>query len=101
VEQGLVRLSQPDGRIAYRFHGRDLHLVMGPPTGAMPLRFRVLLDGQPPRAAHGGDVDEQGNGVAREQRLHQLIRQRDPIVDRTFEIQFLDSGVEAFSFTFG
>jgi thiol-disulfide isomerase/thioredoxin len=101
MEQGLVRLNQPDGRVAYRFHGRDLHLVMGPPAGASPVRFRVLLDGQPPHAAHGGDVDEQGNGVAREQRLHQLIRQREPIVDRTFEIQFLDSGVEAFSFTFG
>jgi thiol-disulfide isomerase/thioredoxin len=101
VEQGFVRLNAPDGRIAYRFHGRDLHLVMGPPATTAPVRFRVLLDGQPARAAHGGDVDEQGNGVAREQRLHQLIRQREPIVDRLFEIEFLDSGVEAFSFTFG
>lgn len=101
VEKGLVRMNKSGGRIAYRFHGRDLHLVMGPPRGAQPVRFRVTLDGQPPRGARGGDVDELGNGVAREQRLHQLIRQPKPIVDRLFEVEFLDPGVEAFSFTFG
>ena len=101
VEPGFSRDNQPNGRIAYRFHGRDLHLVMGPPTGAQPVRFRVFLDGQAPHAAHGGDVDEQGNGVAREQRLHQLIRQPGPIADRLFEIEFLEPGVEAYSFTFG
>src|SRR5205823_4297480 len=101
VEKGSIALNQPTGRIAYRCHSRDLHLVMGPPKGARPVRFRVLLDGRPPTAGHGLEVDEEGNGVATEQRLHQLIRQPKPIVDRVFEIEFLDPGVEAFSFTFG
>ena len=101
VEKGSIALNQPNGRIAYCFHSRDLHLVMGPPPGARPARFRVLLDGRPPTAGHGLEVDEEGNGVATEQRLHQLIRQPKPIVDRVFEIEFLDPGVEAFSFTFG
>jgi thiol-disulfide isomerase/thioredoxin len=101
VEKGSIALNQPNGRIAYCFHGRDLHLVMGPPMGSRPVRFRVRLDGQPPNAAHGLEVDENGNGVATDQRLHQLIRQPKPIIDRVFEIEFLDSGVEAFSFTFG
>jgi thiol-disulfide isomerase/thioredoxin len=94
-------LHQANGRIIYRFHARDLHLVMGPgPTGA-PVRFRVLMDGRPPGAAHGLDVDDQGNGTVTEPRLYQLIRQPKPIADRQFEIEFLDSGVEAFVFTFG
>jgi thiol-disulfide isomerase/thioredoxin len=96
-----IRLEQGNGRIAYRFHARDLHLVMGPAGGAKPVRFRVLVDGQPPGAAHGVDVDTQGNGTAAEQRLYQLIRQPRPIGDRLFEIEFLDPGVEAFAFTFG
>jgi hypothetical protein len=94
-------LNKASGQIVHRFHARDLHLVMGPPRGAGPVRFRVTLDGQPPDAAHGLDVDERGNGTASEQRLYQLIRQPKPIVDRTFAIEFLDAGVEAFSFTFG
>lgn len=101
VEKGFIRLNEPNGRIEYCFHGRDLHLVMGPPAGARPVRFRVSLDGQPVAGAHGGDIDEQGNGVATDQRLYQLIRQSKPIVDRVFQIEFLDPGVEAFSFTFG
>jgi len=101
VEKESIALSQPNGRIAYRFHSRDLHLVMGPPSGLRPVRFRVLLDAQPATAAHGADVDEQGNGVAATQRLYQLIRQPKPIVDRVFQIEYLDPGVEAFSFTFG
>ena len=101
VDRDRIALTQPGGRIEYRFHARDLHLVMGPPSNARPVRFRVLLDGQAPGGAHGGDVDEQGNGVASEQRLYQLIRQPKPIVDRVFQIEFLDSGIEAFSFTFG
>jgi thiol-disulfide isomerase/thioredoxin len=96
-----IALNQANGRIAYRFHARDLHLVMGPAAGVASVRFRVLIDGQPPREAHGGDVDEDGNGMVSEQRLHQLIRQRGAIADRQFEIEFLDAGVEAFSFTFG
>ena len=93
-------LNKPDGRIAYRFHARDLHLVMGPAAGT-PVRFRVRIDGRPPGPAHGIDVDEQGEGTVREQRMYQLIRQPKPVVDRQFEIEFLGPGVEAFAFTFG
>jgi len=78
-----------------------VHLVMGPATRGASVRFRVLIDGKPPGAAHGVDVDAQGNGTATEQRLYQLIRQPMPIADREFEIEFLDPGVEAFVFTFG
>ena len=101
VEKGFIVLNEPNGKLVYRFHGRDLHLVMGPPRGKRPVRFRVTLDGQPAGQAHGGDVDEQGNGVASEQRLYQLIRQPKPIVERVFQIEYMDPGVEAFSFTFG
>jgi len=94
-------LNKPNGRIAYRFHARDLHLVMGPAVPGTSVRFRVLIDGRTPGAAHGVDVDDQGNGTVSEQRLYQLIRQQNPIADRQFEIEFLDSGVEAFAFTFG
>ena len=94
-------LNQPNGRIAYRFHARDLHLVMGPAAPGAPVRFRVLIDGQPPGPARGIDVDEQGYGTVTEQRLYQLIRQPRPIADRQFEIEFLGPGVEAFAFTFG
>jgi thiol-disulfide isomerase/thioredoxin len=94
-------LEQANGRIVYRFHARDLNLVMGPGAQGKPVRYRVLIDGQPPGPAHGVDVDEQGNGTVAEPRMYQLIRQSEPIVDRQFEIQFLDPGVEAFVFTFG
>ncbi len=101
VEREATVLNKANGRIAYRFHARDLHLVMGPAARGTPVRFRVLIDGQPPSAAHGSDVDEQGNGTVTEPRLYQLIRQPQPIADRQFEIEFLDAGVEAFAFTFG
>jgi hypothetical protein len=94
-------LSSANGRIVCSFRARDLHLVMGPPQQRKSVRFRVSLDGQPPGPAHGVDVDEGGNGTAGEQRLYQLIRQPKPIVDRRFEIEFLDAGVETFAFTFG
>jgi thiol-disulfide isomerase/thioredoxin len=94
-------LNAADGRIAYRFHARDLHLVMGPAARGTSVRFRVRVDGEPPGPAHGSDVDEEGNGTVSDQRLHQLIRQPQPIADRLFEIAFLDSGVEAYAFTFG
>ena len=93
--------SPISGPAAYRFHARDLHLVMGPAAPGASARFRVLIDGRPPGIAHGVDVDEQGNGTAIEQRMYQLIRQRGPITDSQFEIEFLNSDVEAFSFTFG
>jgi len=96
-----VRLNQPGGRIAYRFHARDLHLVMGPTSRGAAPRFRVFIDGTPPGNAHGVDVDSDGNGTVREARMYQLVRQTSPISDRQFEIEFPDSGVEAFSFTFG
>ena len=101
VKKDAAVLNTPNGRIAYRFHARDLHLVMGPAAPGTSVRFRVLIDGQPPGAAHGIDVDEQGDGTVTEQRLYQLIRQPKPIADRQFEIEFLGSGVEAFAFTFG
>jgi thiol-disulfide isomerase/thioredoxin len=101
VQKRSIVLNQADGRISYSFHARDLHLVMGPATRGNSVRFRVLIDGKMPAAAHGGDLDEQGNGRVSEQRMYQLIRQPMPITDRLFEIEFLDPGVEAFSFTFG
>jgi thiol-disulfide isomerase/thioredoxin len=94
-------LHEAGGRIMYRFHARDLHLVMRPAVPGSPVRFRILLDGQPPGAAHGTDVDDQGNGTATEPRLYQLVRQPGTIDDRLFEIEFLDPGIEAFAFTFG
>ena len=101
MQKQATMLNKPNGRIAYRFHARDLHLVMGPAARGASVRFRVLIDGQPPGAAHGVDVDDQGNGTATEQRMYQLLRQQKPIADRQFEIEFLDPGVEAFAFTFG
>jgi hypothetical protein len=96
-----VRPNQPDGSISYRFFARDLNLVMGPPVTDKPVRFTVLLDGEPPGAAHGVDTDGHGNGTAEYQRMYQLIRQPGPIHDRTFTITFPDPGIEAFVFTFG
>jgi thiol-disulfide isomerase/thioredoxin len=93
-------LQKPAGAINYRFQGRDLHLVLGANNGK-PLRFKVTLDGVEPGRNHGADIDAAGNGVIREQRLYQLIRQRDEIKNRTFRIEFPDAGAEAFAFTFG
>jgi thiol-disulfide isomerase/thioredoxin len=98
--QGAV-LNTANGRVVYRFHARDLHLVMGPAMRGATVRFRITIDGQPPGNAHGTDVDAQGNGTVSEQRLYQLIRQSEPISDRTFEIEFLDPGAQPFVFTFG
>ena len=94
-------LNAPAGRIAYRFHARDLHLVLGPAADGKPVRFRVLIDGKPPGGDHGVDTDDQGNGVVTEQRLYQLVRQSKSVADREFEIEFLDPGAQAFAFTFG
>jgi hypothetical protein len=101
IEQQAAELNEPNGRIAYRFHARDLHLVMGPAARGTSVRFRVLIDGRPPVSAHGIDVDDQGNGTVSEQRLYQLIRQPKLIADRLFEIEYLGPGVEAYAFTFG
>jgi thiol-disulfide isomerase/thioredoxin len=95
-----VVLDEPGGSIAYRFHARDAHLVLSP--GARePIPFRVLLDGEPPGASHGVDVDEDGNGLLRDGRMYQLVRQPDAVRERTLEITFLEPGAEAYSFTFG
>ncbi|MEI8393918.1 MAG: cytochrome c biogenesis protein DipZ [Rhodospirillaceae bacterium] len=99
-------LNEAPGRIVFRFHARDLHLVLGhsvlgPGEAGKPVRFRVRLDGAPPGLDRGTDVNEAGEGTIAGQRLYQLIRQRDPGQDRTFEIEFLDTGVKAFAFTFG
>jgi thiol-disulfide isomerase/thioredoxin len=94
-------LGEAPGRIAIRFHARDVNLIMGPPARGTSVPFRVLIDGEPPDGANGIDVDEQGKGRVAEQRTYQLIRQQRPIADRQFEIEFLDSGVEAYAFTFG
>ena len=95
-----LALDQPGGSIAYRFHARDAHLVLSP--GARePIPFRVTLDGEAPGTSHGVDVDEEGNGVLREGRMHQLVRQHDTVRERTLEITFLEPGAEAYSFTFG
>jgi thiol-disulfide isomerase/thioredoxin len=94
-------LNEAPGRIAIRFHARDVNLVMGPAERGLSMSFRVLIDGEAPGAAHGTDVDEQGKGTVSEQRLYQLIRQPNHLADRLFEIEFLDSGVEAYCLTFG
>jgi thiol-disulfide isomerase/thioredoxin len=101
MQRQATVLNTAGGRIANRFHARDLHLVMGPATPGTSVRCRVRIDGQPPGAAHGVDVDDQGDGSVAEQRLYQLIRQPGPVAEHTFEITFLDPGVEAYAFTFG
>jgi len=101
IKRDAAESNKANGRIAYRFHARDLNLVMGPAAPGRSVKFRVLIDGQPPGAVHGFDIDEQGVGTVTDQRLHQLIRQSGPIADRQVEIEFLDTGVEVFCFTFG
>jgi thiol-disulfide isomerase/thioredoxin len=101
VKKELILLNKSNGRIFYRFQARDLHLVMGSAQGKASVRFRILINGRPPGALHGIDVDEMGNGIVNEQRLYQLIRQPDSVSDLRVEIEFLDAGIEAFAFTFG
>ena len=94
-------LQHSSGGIAFRFHARDLHLVLGPGADDKAVRFMIHIDGVAPGDAHGSDVAPDGSGVVTEQRLYQLVRQRGPVTDHTFEIEFLDPGVQAYSFTFG
>ena len=101
VGEERAALDQKDGAIAYKFHARDLHLVLGPGADGRPVRFRVMIDGAPPGDSHGADVDAQGDGVVTSERLYQLVRQNGAIGDRLFSIQFLDPGVRAYAFTFG
>jgi thiol-disulfide isomerase/thioredoxin len=97
----FAALTQAPGSIIYRFHARDLHLVLVNPSPGHLIRFRVKIDGEPPGASHGSDVDAEGWGSLDEDRLYQLVRQTGPILDRTFEIEFLEPGVRAYAFTFG
>jgi cytochrome c biogenesis protein CcdA/thiol-disulfide isomerase/thioredoxin len=101
VGREFATLNDPSGRIAYRFHARDLHLVMGPAADGHPVRFRVTIDGAAPGANHGSDVDAEGWGTLQEDRLYQLVRQAGPVTDRTFQIEFAEPGVRAYAFTFG
>jgi Thioredoxin like C-terminal domain len=101
VEGRATVLNQAGGAIAFRFHARDVNLVLRSKTPDAPVPFRVLLDGAPPGAAHGLDVDDEGNGTLVRPRMYQLIRQPGAIADRTFEIRFDGAGVEAYVFTFG
>jgi cytochrome c biogenesis protein CcdA/thiol-disulfide isomerase/thioredoxin len=94
-------LETASGKIVYRFHARDLHLVLGPTKPGKPIRFKVTLDGTAPGDDHGSDTDASGAGTVQGHRLYQLIRQKGPVEDRTFEIEFQDPGVQAFAFTFG
>ena len=101
VDPENAALDRAGGAIRYRFHARDLHLVLGPGTDGKPVRFKVTIDGAVPGADHGVDTDANGEGIVTGQRLYQLVRQQGEVRDRTFEIQFLDPGVQAFAFTFG
>jgi thiol-disulfide isomerase/thioredoxin len=97
----FATLGQAPGSISYRFHARDLHLILTPPAPGHTIRFQVTLDGTPPGDSHGSDVDAMGMGMVQDARLYQLIRQTGPIVDRTLLIKFFDPGVVAYDFTFG
>jgi hypothetical protein len=94
-------LNEAGGRIAFRLHARDVNLVLGSQTRGASVPFRVLIDGEPPDVANGLNVDQVGNGTVVQQRLYQLVREQGAITDRTFEITFLEPGVEAYCFTFG
>ena len=100
VGQEQLAVDEAGGSLSCRFHARDAHLVLSP-GGRAPVPFRVLLDGEPPGASHGVDVDADGNGLLRDGRLYQLVRQPGAVRERTLEITFLEPGAEAYAFTFG
>jgi cytochrome c biogenesis protein CcdA/thiol-disulfide isomerase/thioredoxin len=101
IEGERALLNEKDGSIVYRFHARDLHLVLGPAADGNPVRFLVMIDGKAPGASHGVDTNSEGQGVVTAQRLYQLVRDPGAVTDHTFEIRFLDPGVQAYAFTFG
>jgi hypothetical protein len=101
IESGASVLNRANGQIAFRFHARDVHLVLRRRERETSVPFRVLIDGEPPGEAHGLDVDEEGHGMVAQERLYQLVRERGAITDRTFEITFPAPGIEAYVFTFG
>ena len=94
-------LGRASGKITYQFYARDLHLVLGPGRSGKAVRFRVQIDGTDPGESHGADTDANGRGTIQGQRLYQLIRQSGAVGEHRFSIEFLDPGVEAYSFTFG
>jgi hypothetical protein len=100
IERENVALERAGGTIAYRFHARDAHLVLSPGVQE-PIPFHVLLDGRAPGPSHGVDVDEDGNGLLRDGRLYQLVREHDAVRERTLKITFLQPGAQAYVFTFG
>jgi len=101
IRDEFILLNKGNGKIIFRFHARDLHLIMGPSKTGTSLKFRVLIDGKPPGVNHGIDTDSNGYGTVNEQRMYQLIRQRGPVDEKTFQIEFLDPEVEVYDFTFG
>jgi thiol-disulfide isomerase/thioredoxin len=101
IRQSAAESHEAGAAIAFRFHARDLHVVLAPATRGQPVRFRVTIDGQPPGSSHGSDTDEQGEGAIVDPRLYQLIRQSGSVRDRTFEMTFLDPGAQVYAFTFG
>jgi hypothetical protein len=101
IESRASVLNGTEGSLAFRFHARDVNLIMGPPAKGASVPFRVALDGQPPGDAHGTDIDKAGHGSVTEQRLYQLVREPGRIADRTFEITVNSPGAEAYCFTFG
>jgi hypothetical protein len=94
-------LESVPGKIVFRFHSRDLHMVLGPSKNGTAVRFKIKMNGVAPQADHGSDSGADGSGEVRQPRMYQLVRQKRPVKDVTFEIEFLDPGVEVFSFTFG
>jgi len=96
-----ISLRRVQGKVVSRFHARDLNLIMGPSVPGTSVKFRVLIDGKPPGGSHGLDVDSSGNGTVNEQRMYQLVRQPGPVIDREFQVEFLDPEVEVYDFTFG
>jgi len=101
VRAESAALETAPGKIVFRFHSRDLHMVLGPSKNGTPVRFKIKLNGAAPQADHGSDSSADGSGEVRQPRMYQLVRQKGPVQDVTFEIEFLDPGVEVFSFTFG
>ena len=101
IEAEQATLDHADGSIVYRFHARDLHLVLGPAADGRAVRFIVTIDGKPPGDSHGADTDAHGNGAITQTRLYQLVRQAGTVGEHTFEIRFLDAGAHAYAFTFG
>ena len=101
IQEENVLVKKEHGKLIYRFHARDVNLIMGPSAAGKSIKFRILIDGVSPGAAHGVDTDSNGNGTMTEQRMYQLIRQQNPIVDHEFQIEFEEPGAELYDFTFG